>query len=145
MGSRSRLLLVEDDVALRETLGDALDDLGFEVVVAGSGAQALAALDAGAAEFKEIVTDIDLGAGPDGWDVGRRARERASHMPVVYMSGDDNNNNDEWQSKGVANSVFITKPFTHSRMVMTLMMLLDAPGVTIQPERHAAAKPRSLA
>ena len=67
MGSRSRLLLVEDDVALRETLGDALDDIGFDVVVAGSGAQALAVLDAGAAEFKEVVTDIDLGAGPDGW------------------------------------------------------------------------------
>ena len=144
MGSRSRLLLVEDDVALRETLGDALDDIGFDVVVAGSGAQALAVLDAGAAEFKEVVTDIDLGAGPDGWDVGRRAREHVGDMPVVYISGDDNNNN-EWQSKGVANSAFITKPFAHSKMVMTLMMLLDAPRVTMQPERHAAAKARSLA
>ena len=144
MGSRSRLLLVEDDVALRETLGDALDDIGFEVVVACSGTQALAVLDAGAAEFKEVVTDINLGAGPDGWDVGRRARERVGDMPVVYISGDDDNN-DEWQSKGVANSAFITKPFTHSRMVMTLMMLLDASRATIQPERHAAAKARSLA
>src|SRR3978361_582888 len=128
MGSRSRLLLVEDDVALRETLGDALDDLGFEVVVACSGAQALAVLDAGAAEFKEVVTDIDLGAGPDGWDVGRRARERVDDMPVVYMSGNDDNNNKEWQSKGVANSVFIAKPFTHAQMMMTLMTLLDAPA-----------------
>jgi DNA-binding response OmpR family regulator len=128
MGSRSRLLLVEDDVALRETLGDALDDHGFEVVVACSGAHALAVLDAGAAEFQEVVTDIDLGAGPDGWDVGRRARERVDDMAVVYMSGNDNNNNKEWQSKGVANSAFIAKPFTHSKMVMTLMTLLDAPG-----------------
>jgi DNA-binding response OmpR family regulator len=126
MGSRSRLLLVEDDVALRETLGDALDDHGFEVVVACSGAQALAVLDAGAAEFQEVVTDIDLGAGPDGWDVGRRAR--VDDMAVVYMSGNDNNNNKEWQSKGVANSEFIAKPFAPSKMVMTLMMLLDAPG-----------------
>src|ERR1700712_496693 len=94
MGSRSRLLLVEDDVALRETLGDALDDIGFDVVVACSGAQALAALDAGAAEFKEVITDIDLGAGPDGWDVGRRARERVDDMPVVYISGDDDNNDE---------------------------------------------------
>src|SRR3978361_831717 len=127
MGSRSRLLLVEDDLALRETLGDALDDIGFEVVVACSGAQALGVLDAGAAEFKEVVTDIDLGAGPDGWDVGRRAREHVGDMPVIYISGDDNNNR-EWRSKGVVNSVFIAKPFTHARMVMTLMMLLDAPG-----------------
>jgi hypothetical protein len=49
-------------------------------------------------------------------------------MAVVYMSGNDNNNNKEWQSKGVANSEFIAKPFAPSKMVMTLMMLLDAPG-----------------
>jgi hypothetical protein len=64
-------------------------------------------------------------------------------MPVVYISGDADNN--EWQSKGVANSAFITKPFAHSKMAMTLMKLLDAPRVTMQPERHAAAKARSLA
>jgi ActR/RegA family two-component response regulator len=66
MAPRSCLLLVEDDFALGETLGEALDDMGFDVVVACNGAQAIAELDAHAAEFEEVITDVDLGTGPDG-------------------------------------------------------------------------------
>ncbi|MEA2777210.1 MAG: hypothetical protein QOF90_2616 [Acetobacteraceae bacterium] len=114
MAPRSCLLLVEDDFALGETLGDALDDMGFDVVVVCNGAQAIAELDAHAAEFEEVITDVDLGTGPNGWDVGRRARECVADMPVVYMSGDSGG---EWSLKGVADSVFISKPFALAKMV----------------------------
>jgi DNA-binding response OmpR family regulator len=114
MAPRSCLLLVEDDFALGETLGDALDDMGFDVVVVCNGAQAIAELDAHAAEFEEVITDVDLGTGPNGWDVGRRARECVADMPVVYMSG---NSGGEWSLKGVADSVFISKPFALAKMV----------------------------
>lgn len=108
------LLLVEDDLALRETLCDALIDFGFDVVAACSGTQAFAELDADAAQFEEVITDIDLGIGPNGWDVGRRARERIFDMPVIYMSG----NSRAWPSQAVRNSVFLAKPFPLAQMVV---------------------------
>ncbi len=123
MKPRSRLLLVEDDITFRDTLDDALNNFGFDVVVVCTGTQALAALDADAVQFEEVITDVDLGAGPNGWDLGRRAREYVADMPVVYMSGCGDN---EWPSQGVANSVFITKPFAPSQIIRTLRTLLEA-------------------
>jgi DNA-binding response OmpR family regulator len=125
MKPRPRLLLVEDDSTVREILREGLDDSGFDVVVACNGTEAFAELDANAAHFEEVITDIDLGTGPDGWDVGHRARECASGMPVLYMSG---SRSGEWQSNGVVNSVFIAKPFALTAMVIAHDAALAAGG-----------------
>ncbi len=78
-----------------------------------NGNRAIAELDADAARFKAVVTDIRLGKGPDGWDVGRRARELVSDMSVVYVSGDSTH---DWSSKGVPESVVILKPFAPTQL-----------------------------
>jgi DNA-binding response OmpR family regulator len=115
------VLLVEDDVLTRDMLNTELVDAGFELVVCPNGIQALAELDAGAARFKAIITDIRLGNGPDGWEVGRRARELVSHMPVIYVSGDSGH---EWSSKGVPDSVMIAKPFAVAQVITAISMLI---------------------
>ena len=98
------LFLVEDDALIRELLETSLTDAGFEVVEVSCGTKALAEFDADAARFRAVITDIRLGAGPDGWAVARRARERVPTMPVVYMSGDSA---PEWSSQGVPNSLMV--------------------------------------
>ncbi|WP_245893190.1 response regulator [Devosia naphthalenivorans] len=75
------LLLVEDDGLLRAVLELALADEGFEVVATTSGAQAIAELDATGDRFKAVITDIRLGPGPNGWDVGHKGREAVSGVP----------------------------------------------------------------
>jgi len=115
------LLLVEDEAAIQEWLRAELADAGFDLVMVGNGAEALAALDADAGGLKAVITDIRLGSGPDGWDVGRRAREHVPDMPVVYVSGDSA---DEWASKGVPNSVMIMKPFVAAQLITVLATLI---------------------
>ena len=115
MNTSACLLLVEDDLDLQDTLRELLTDAGFEVVVICTGNEALDELDLHAANYEEVITDIDLGRGPDGWDVGRRAREHVADMPVVYMSGGKNSG--DYATKGVSNSVFIMKPFAFCQMV----------------------------
>jgi DNA-binding response OmpR family regulator len=115
------LLLVDDDPLMSELLSTALTDAGFEILNASEGTQALAELDADATRFKAVVTDINLGPGPDGWDVGRHARELVPNMPVVYISGDSSH---EWASKGVPDSVLIAKPFAPAQLVMAISMLI---------------------
>jgi DNA-binding response OmpR family regulator len=119
------LLLVEDEVLIQEMLAAELADTGFEVVAASDGNRALAELEADAARFKAVVTDIKLGEGPDGWDVARRARELVADMPVVYITGDSTH---EWSSKGVPDSVVIAKPFAPAQVstaVATLIIAAD--------------------
>jgi DNA-binding response OmpR family regulator len=115
------LLLVDDEALVQEVLGTELADAGFDVVFASDGTQALAELDADAVRFRAVVTDVQLGNGPDGWAVGRRARELVSDMPIVYMTGDSSH---EWSSKGVPESLMIAKPFAPAQLITVVSTLM---------------------
>jgi DNA-binding response OmpR family regulator len=116
------LLFVEDDDLIRGLMGEALTDAGFEITAAQDGSQALAELDADASRFRAVITDIRLGEGPDGWEVGRRARELVHDMPIVYVSGDSAH---DWSSKGVPNSVMLAKPFAPAQLITAVSTLMN--------------------
>jgi DNA-binding response OmpR family regulator len=115
------LLLVDDDGLLRDVLHTDLADAGFEIVEAHDGDRALAELERDAARFQAVITDVNLGGGPDGWQVGRRARELVADMPVVYISGASSH---EWSSKGVPESVIIAKPFAIAQLLTAIATLI---------------------
>jgi CheY-like chemotaxis protein len=116
------LLLVEDDEFVRPSLEAALSDGGFQVELAKNGAEALALLEAHKAALRGLITDINLGKGPDGWEVARHARELFPELPVVYMSGRGN----EWSAYGVPHSVFVAKPFALAQIVTAMATLINA-------------------
>ncbi len=123
MTTTTALFLVEDDALIRELLEASLTDAGFEVIEVSCGTKALAEFIADAAHFRAVITDIRLGAGPDGWAVARRARELVPNMPVVYMSGDSSH---EWSAKGVPHSLMVTKPFAPTQIITAVSTLLNA-------------------
>jgi DNA-binding response OmpR family regulator len=84
----------------------------------GGGARAL--LEQRAPEFGGLVTDVDLGAGPKGWDVAHRARELNPTLPVIYVTG---NSAHEWRAQGVPDSVLVQKPFAGAEIVVALSNL----------------------
>lgn len=117
------LLLVEDDQTLQSMLEMALTDDGFNVVVASTGETAIAELEGDRTRFKGLVTDIRLGPGISGWEVGHRARQLVPGIPIVYMSGDSAH---EWSAEGVPESVMLKKPFVLAQLVAALATLLNA-------------------
>jgi DNA-binding response OmpR family regulator len=83
----ARILVVDDDTDLRETIAAALTADGHRVEVAGDGA---AAFDALAAERHDVVLlDIGLGLGPDGIDVCRRLRLAGEGLYVMMLTARD--------------------------------------------------------
>lgn len=117
------LLYIEDDGLIGELVETALSDAGFDVVVATHGTEALEILEARSAAFCGLITDINLGEGPDGWAIARRARELVDGIPIVYMSGASGS---DWTSKGVPHSVMVSKPFASSQIVVAVSSLLNA-------------------
>ena len=117
------LLLVEDDDSMRSLLEDAFSEGGFELTIANDGGEALAILEAGKEEIRGLITDINLGDGPDGWEVARRGRELIPSLPVVYMSGAAGH---EWPSKGVPHSTLVPKPFAPAQLITAISTLLNA-------------------
>ena len=81
------ILIVENEVLIGIDVESSLQDGGFETHVALDGKQAIALLEDGEVSVAGLVTDIDLGAGPHGWEVAQRARELNPLIPIVYMSG----------------------------------------------------------
>lgn len=115
------LLYVEDEFLIQSMLVTALEEAGFSVLVANNGTQALAILTSPDHVFHGLITDINLGTGPDGWDVSRTAREVISGIPVVYVSAASEH---EWTSRGGPSSVMITKPFVPAQVVVAISSLL---------------------
>jgi CheY-like chemotaxis protein len=82
----SRILIVEDDTDIRESLADAMRDLGAEVVVAADGVAALERLRDGACPAV-ILLDLRLPRLSGQEFLARlRADLRFEHVPVITMT-----------------------------------------------------------
>jgi two-component system cell cycle response regulator CpdR len=99
---------VEDDPLIRDLLGLALEEGGFKVLLAEDGRIGLETLERGREAIVGIATDVNLGQGPSGWEIGREGRRLNPNLAVVYMSGGSAH---EWESEGVPNSTILVKPF----------------------------------
>ena len=120
------LLLVEDEHLILMVAEEALEAGGYAVIVAGDGAEALSTLNARSGEFAGLITDVRLGAGPDGWEVARHARELQADLPIVYMTGDSAA---DWPVNGVPNSIVVQKPFAPAQLVTAVSTLITAVAV----------------
>jgi len=118
------ILLIEDDPLILMDVEAALVDEGFEVVTANNGMLAIETFDADPSRIHGVVTDIKIGSGPSGWDIGHHVREAIPVMPVVYMSGDSSH---DWEAQGVPHSVMVPKPFVHSQIITALATLMNQP------------------
>ncbi len=121
------LLYVEDEAITQDLVEEALREAGFEVLTASDGHEALAQLGAKSGVLRGLITDINLGDCPDGWEVARNARESINGRAVVYVSGACEH---EWTAKGVPNSLMIAKPFAPAQIVVAISSLLVASDST---------------
>jgi DNA-binding NtrC family response regulator len=81
------VLLVDDEPGVRFALREVLQDRGYRVVSAGSGAEALAALDG----VDVVVTDLSM-PGMDGLELVSRIAARAPALPVILLTAHGSEN-----------------------------------------------------
>jgi PAS domain S-box-containing protein len=84
-GLARRILLVDDENMVRETLAANLEDAGFSVLAAGSGAEAVALLDAGE-PVDAMVSDLSM-PGMDGLALTRQAQTLRPDLPAILLTG----------------------------------------------------------
>ena len=97
-------VVVEDDWMLREMTVNELQEMGWTVLEAASGAGALMVLRE-AETVDLLVTDIQLADAITGWDVAEAFRVSDPEVPVIYASGNPSN-----PVRRVRESVFLSKP-----------------------------------
>ena len=78
------VLVVEDDALLRELLAVALERHGFSVDTAASASDAKRSFSRG--DHDALVLDINLGPGPNGFDLAEVIRKQAPHVAIVFLT-----------------------------------------------------------
>ena len=119
--SRKHLLLVEDEVSLRQTLAERLAEQGFEVAQADSGEQAIEQLAEFA--FDIVVTDLRL-PGLDGTRVLEAALLRYPDIVGIIVTGYGTVKDAVEAIKRGATD-FVTKPFQFDELLHALNSALE--------------------
>jgi len=124
---RVKILVVDDERAVRESLRRALELEGYEIELAEDGRQALERLDADG-EPDALILDV-LMPGPDGLEVCRRLRRSGSRVPVLMLTARDEVENRVAGLDAGADD-YVTKPFALEELLARLRALLrrSTPG-----------------
>ena len=121
---KSRVLVVDDDRAIRESLSRVLELAGYDVIMAADGVAALTAVHRTAGAVGVIVLDVMMPS-VDGWEMLRLMHERhgVGSIPVVMFSGKvDPRAADQAAERGAQG--FIGKPFDPNELIAQTKQLL---------------------
>ncbi len=128
-----RLLIVEDEQILRESLQERLRKEGFVVDSAKDGEEGLYF----ATEYPIDLAIVDLGLpGISGMDLIRKAREQGAGMPILILTA-----RDRWQDKveGLQAGAddYVVKPFSIEELLARVQALLRRSGGWAEPVLHS--------
>jgi DNA-binding response OmpR family regulator len=86
MDRPTNILVVDDDLNVRQALGEALQSEDYSVASAANGSEALQRFAApGLEKVDLVILDLNLGH-ESGWDVFRRLTTIAPHLPVIIIT-----------------------------------------------------------
>jgi PAS domain S-box-containing protein len=123
---RETVMVVEDEPSLRELTREVLEAQGYQVLEAGTGAEALAILRAHQGPLDLLMTDVIM-PGLSGRQLVEQVRAERPRLPVLYMSG---YTADVIAQSGVLGAAIhlLEKPFTPDGLVRRVQAVLAAKG-----------------
>jgi signal transduction histidine kinase/CheY-like chemotaxis protein len=126
-GGSECILIVEDEVMLRELARSILVDCGYRVLEAGSGREALTVWERHAGEIQLLLTDMVMPEGVSGLELAGRLTASAPRLKVIFMSGYTAEEvSPELLARTHAN--FIQKPYGHAELTRIIRETLDQTG-----------------
>jgi len=126
----SRILVVDDEAAIRKVARDALERAGHEIETAADGEEALARFEGGA--FDLVVADWNM-PGVDGFELVRRLR-KSSAVPILMLTV-RSEERDKVRLLDAGADDYVTKPFGVAELVARAGALLR------RTENRAAPRP----
>jgi signal transduction histidine kinase/CheY-like chemotaxis protein len=115
-----KVLVVDDDSAVREVTAGILSSLGYRVIEAGSGGAALEVLDQNE-EIDLMLIDFAM-PGMNGAEVAREARVRRPQLPILFVTGYA----DTTTLASPGDDGVLRKPFREEELAAKLRMVLGA-------------------
>jgi len=126
--SNGRILVVDDEEAIRRAVGRALSSRGYDVRTVGSGHDALAEIPAFDPEL--VVLDLNL-PDLDGTEVAARIRTRSA-VPILVLSVREDEE-DKIAALDTGADDYLTKPFGTGELLARVRALLRRSGGQVMP------------
>jgi two-component system OmpR family response regulator len=122
--SEHRVLVVDDEPNIVDVIGMALRFHGFEVASAGTGADALAAVDA----FRPHIVVLDVML-PDmeGFEVAERLGAQRARVPILFLTARDATQ-DKVRGLSLGGDDYVTKPFSLEELIARIRSILRRTG-----------------
>jgi CheY-like chemotaxis protein len=111
-GQGETILLVEDEAALREAMAEMLTELGYAVLTAENGRQAISLFEANKAAIDMVVSDLvmpDMG-GKELYEALTQEFATESPLRMLLVSGYPQEEVAQWQ-RGIREIAWLQKPF----------------------------------
>jgi two-component system response regulator MprA len=116
-----KILVVDDERAVRESLRRALELEGYEIELAGDGREALSQLES-TPQPDAVILDV-LMPGVDGLEVCRRLRRAGNRLPILMLTARDAVENRVAGLDAGADD-YVTKPFALEELLARVRALL---------------------
>jgi two-component system, NtrC family, sensor kinase len=120
LGAPRRVLIIEDDSAIRTAVSELLEEEGFEVTTSEQGQAALFALRDGRPLPDLIILDLMMPV-MDGWDfrVKQRTDPTLADIPVVAISADCSP-----KARAIHADAYLSKPFSAEELLLRIDQIL---------------------
>ena len=115
-----KILLVEDEKKIADTLSKGLRELDYHVQTAYDGNIGLRIFDSGS--FNLIITDINI-PGINGYDLCRIIRSRNQHIPIIMLTA-LNTTDDKIEGFDAGADDYLVKPFEFKELLARIRALL---------------------
>ena len=121
---RGDVLVVDDSNLTRSLVKSAVEKAGFHTATAASGEEALERLEN--ARFDLMITDVEM-PGMNGMELSHRVRNdpRTEDLPILVLTASRDRTHREL-GKGIGVDGFLTKPFSHEKLVVALENALNS-------------------
>ncbi len=134
------ILIVEDNLDVRNLLHELLQDEGYEVDVASTGQAAIDKIGNMPSRPRLIITDYNLPGGMTGLQLASGLRESLTELPVIILSGDISTEN----LKDVARQgiIQLTKPVKRSELIRAIddLLLRTPPTAQVTTQSCSASR-----
>ena len=123
MGNGELILVVDDEVSLREIAHQILESYGYRVTEAADGTEALAQFVEKRSEIRAVITDMTMPY-MDGAATIRALRKIDPRIPIIATSGLMVAEYSK-EARGIGVQAFLAKPFTAEKLLQTLRQTLN--------------------